>query len=117
MPVSSKYLFVASMDVEPDKESLFNEVYDQEHIPNLLKVPGVISVARYRMRELTMLIGGERKVMRFENEPQHHALYEIESPDVLLSDSWGEAVEQGRWAQEVRPYTRNRRHILSERAG
>lgn len=117
MPVSSKYLFVASMDVEPDKESLFNEVYDQEHIPNLLKVPGVISVARYRMRELTMLIGGERKVMRFENEPQHHALYEIESPDVLLSDNWGEAVEQGRWAQEVRPYTKNRRHILSERVG
>ena len=117
MPISSKYLFVASMDVEPHKESLFNEVYDQEHIPNLLKVPGVISVARYRMRELTMLIGGERKVMRFENEPQHHALYEIESPDVLLSDSWGKAVEQGRWAQEVRPYTKNRRHILSERVG
>ena len=117
MPISSKYLFVASMDVEPDKESLFNEVYDREHVPNLLKVPGVVSVTRYKMRELTMLIGGEKKVMRFENEPQYHALYEIESPDVLLSDGWGEAVEQGRWPQGVRPYTSNRRHILSERMG
>ena len=30
MPITSKYLFVASMDVDPDKEDLFNEVYDTE---------------------------------------------------------------------------------------
>ena len=46
MPINSKYLFVASMDVDPDKEALFNEVYDTEHIPNLLKVPGVRAVTR-----------------------------------------------------------------------
>jgi hypothetical protein len=45
MPINTKYLFVASMDVDPDKEDLFNEVYDTEHIPNLLKVPGVRSVS------------------------------------------------------------------------
>jgi hypothetical protein len=28
MPITTKYLFVASMDVDPDKEDLFNEVYD-----------------------------------------------------------------------------------------
>ena len=41
MPISTRYLFTASMDVAPDKEALFDEVYDQEHVPNLLKVPGV----------------------------------------------------------------------------
>ena len=41
MPIKSKYLFVASMDVDANKEALFNEVYDTEHVPNLLKVPGV----------------------------------------------------------------------------
>ena len=35
----SKYLFVASMDVEPSKEALFNEVYNIEHCPELGKVP------------------------------------------------------------------------------
>jgi hypothetical protein len=35
MPIKSKYLFVASMDVDPAKEALFNEVYDTEHVPNL----------------------------------------------------------------------------------
>jgi hypothetical protein len=39
MPVQSKCVFIASMDVAPDKEALFNEVYDTEHVPNLLKVP------------------------------------------------------------------------------
>ncbi|MCH7930882.1 MAG: hypothetical protein IH906_01540 [Proteobacteria bacterium] len=29
------------MDVEPDKEALFNEVYDEEHVPNPMNVPGV----------------------------------------------------------------------------
>ncbi len=36
MPINSKYVFVASMDVDLDKEDLFNEVYDTEHIPNLV---------------------------------------------------------------------------------
>ena len=46
MPINSKYLFVVSMDVDPGKEALFNEVYDTEHVPNLSKVPGVHAVAR-----------------------------------------------------------------------
>ena len=28
MPINAKYLFVASMDVDADKEALFNEVYE-----------------------------------------------------------------------------------------
>ena len=35
MAIKSNYLFVVSMDVDPDKEALFNEVYDTEHVPNL----------------------------------------------------------------------------------
>ena len=50
MTIESKYLFIASMDVAKDQEDLFNRVYDTEHIPNLLKVPGVISVARYKRK-------------------------------------------------------------------
>ena len=40
------YLFIVSMDVEPEKEALFNEVYDEEHVPYLSNVPGVVSVRR-----------------------------------------------------------------------
>ena len=115
MPISSEHLFIASMDVDPDREALFNEVYDQEHIPNISKVPGVLSTARLIQQELIFMIGGERKIVRIENEPKYAALYELESPEVLTSEAWAKAVESGRWPEEVRPYTRNRRHVLMKR--
>jgi hypothetical protein len=112
VPFQTKYIFSAAMDVEPDKDALFNEVYDKEHVPMLLKVPGVVSVARFKKQEVTLVIGGERKTIVVENEPAYNALYEIESPEVLVSDAWGKAVDQGRWPGLVRPYTKNRRHVL-----
>ena len=112
MPVQSSYLFTASMDVDREHDALFNEVYDTEHVPALMKVPGVLSVARFKTQELTMVMGGERHTIVFEDEPVYSAQYEIESPEVLTSDGWGEAVELGRWPEQVRPYTSNRRHVL-----
>ena len=109
------YLFAASMDVQSDREALFNEVYETEHVPLLLKVPGVISVARFKKRELTMVIGGERRTIEIEGEPRYTALYELDGPEVLVSDGWAGAVDSGRWPDQVRPYTTNRRHVLYER--
>ena len=112
MAGKAKYLFIASMDVDADKEALFNEVYDTEHVPELLKVPGVVSVRRAVREPLTMFIGGEKKTIVAEGEPRYSAYYELESADVLTSPAWGKAVEAGRWPSQVRPYTRNRRHVL-----
>ncbi|MCC6532155.1 MAG: hypothetical protein IT531_06375 [Burkholderiales bacterium] len=117
MPAQAKYVFIAAMDVDPDKEALFNEVYDTEHIPMLLKVPGVIAVKRYVSMPLTVVIGGEKKTVAAEGEPRHSAVYEIESPDVLTSEAWAKAVDAGRWPNEVRPYTHNRRHVLRRLVG
>ena len=63
MPLTARYVFTAAMDVQPDKEALFHEVYDREHVPSLLAVPGVISVARFQLEPLTMSIGGELKTI------------------------------------------------------
>jgi len=114
MHPKTRYLFIASMDVDPEKDSLFNEVYDTEHVPNLLKVPGVLSAVRATTEPLTMMIGGARKTLVAEGEPRYSAIYELESAEVLLSEAWAKAVEQGRWPSEVRPYTRNRRHVLKK---
>jgi hypothetical protein len=115
MPIQTRYLFAAAMDVEPAKDAIFNEVYDTEHVPLLLKVPGVIAVARFKKQELTMILGGERKTIVVENEPAYNALYEVEGPEVLTSDAWAKAVDQGRWPGQVRPFTKNRRHVLYRR--
>jgi len=115
MPFTSPYLFSAAMDVEPEKEALFNEVYDREHVPLLLKVPGVVSVARLQTVPVTLVIGGQRRRIVVEGEPRYNALYEVESPEVLTSEAWAAAVDQGRWPDQVRPFTRNRRHVMFRR--
>jgi len=110
MPIESNYLFVVS-DVDPDKEGLFNEVYDTEHVPNLLKVPGVRAAARMAGEPFVLNIGGEEKRIA-QDGPRYTAIYEIDGPQVLVSLEWAQASEAGRWPGEVRPYTRNRRHAL-----
>jgi hypothetical protein len=112
MPNTAKYLFVVSMDVAPDKEDLFNEVYDSEHIPYLTSVPGVVSATRSTLEPLTMMLAGEKQTIGSGDEPKYSVTYAIESPGVLLSDAWAAAGERGRWPTEVRPHTTNRRHIL-----
>jgi hypothetical protein len=108
----SKYLLIASMDVEAEKEDLFNEVYDTEHIPGILKVPGVLSVERYKSQPMKMHFGGKLQDMDVSGEPAYTAIYEIEGPDVLATEAWGIAVEAGRWPDEVRPFTSNRQFAL-----
>ena len=108
----SKYILIASMDIEPEKEDLFNEVYDTEHIPAILKVPGVIGVERLKSQNMKMNFGGQVQDMDISNEPTYTAIYEIEGPEVLITSKWGKAVETGRWPNEVRPYTSNRQFAL-----
>ena len=112
MAIGARYVFMVSMDVAPEKEALFNEVYDREHVPNLLAVPGVLAVTRIRSEPFAVSIGGERKEMPAVS-PRYTAIYELESPEVLVSAAWARAVEAGRWPDEVRPFTTNRHHVLS----
>ena len=115
MHPKARYVFTASLDIDPTKEDLFNELYDTEHVPLLLKVPGVLSAIRV-MHEpgASMRIDGQRKALVAEGEPKYSAIYELESAEVLLSDAWAKALEQGRWPEEIRPYIRARRHTLKK---
>ena len=117
MPTKDRYFFVVSMDVALEKEALFNEVYDTEHVPFLTSVPGVISATRTIREPLHLLLMGEEREMDPGEEPRYSVTYEIEGPQVLLSPEWGEAGERGRWPTEVRPHTFNRRHILRRQLG
>jgi hypothetical protein len=95
------YVFWVMMDVEPHREALFNELYDVEHIPLLLKLPGCVNVVRYRTET--------------PGEPRYLAAYEVERADLPMSKLWNDTSDIGRWKPEVRPYTYNKRFIVSER--
>ena len=102
MSISTRYVFIASMDVTPEAEALFNEVYDTEHVPNLLQVPGVRSVTRMKGEPARFAIAGGLRELPAPS-PIYTAIYEIDDPQVLESPQWAEAVERGRWPSEVRP--------------
>ena len=111
MAIGARYILMVSMDVAPEKEALFNEVYDTEHIPHLSRVPGVVSITRAKSDTLRVSMGGETKVVEPQS-PHYACIVELESPDVLTSAAWAKAVDSGRWPTQVRPFTRNRHHTL-----
>ncbi len=114
MAVETSYILIVSMDVDPDHEDVFNEVYDTEHIPHLLTVPGVRSVSRLKGMPFSFAVAGEIKQISAPS-PVYTAIYEVDGPEVVSSAEWAKAVEIGRWATDVRPYTSNRRHALYEK--
>ena len=101
MTTDAKCLYFAMMDIEPDKEAVFNEIYNTEHIPTLLKVPGVLGAARYETSG--------------EGVPKYLAVYELESADVVDSEAWRKASDSGEWPHKVRPYTKNRTRVVYNR--
>jgi hypothetical protein len=101
LTAKTPYVFWVMMDVEPHREALFNDLYDTEHLPLLLKLPGCVNAVRYR----TSAAG----------EPRYLCAYEVERTDLPMSPLWNETSDIGRWKPEVRPYTYNKRYIVSQK--
>ena len=95
------YVFWVMMDIEPHREALFNELYDHEHLPLLLKLPGSINAVRYKTDA--------------SGVPRYLCAYEVENTTLPMSKLWNDTSDIGRWKPEVRPYTYNKRYIVGER--
>lgn len=95
------YLYLVQMDVPNDKEDAFNRIYDTQHVPNLLNLPGLSACTRYKLESTDQ-----------EGMAQYLALYEMDSPDLPETAEWKEQSDKGDWAMEVRPYTTNRSHAV-----
>ena len=95
------YVFWVMMDVESHREALFNELYDTEHLPLLLKLAGSVNAVRYRTTT--------------PGEPRYLCAYEVENAELPMSKLWNDTSDIGRWKPEVRPYTFNKRYIVGER--
>ena len=58
-------LFTVKATIAPDKEGAFNRWYNEEHVPQVLQYPGLVSARRYK------LIDGEDKY-------RYMAVYELQ---------------------------------------
>lgn len=98
-PEGAGGLLLNAMNVDPAHEAEFNEWYDQEHIPLLSKVPGVLAARRFRDPS---------------GSPRYVALYHLQTPDVTLSDAWKQAAGTP-WTEKLRPHFRDHLRILARR--
>src|SRR5215468_10931680 len=100
----ANYIYLVQMDIPAELEDEFNRIYDTEHVPNIVKAPGVHGCTRYRL-ESTNASGMAR----------YAAVYDIDSPDVPSSAGWLAESEKGAWPTKIRPYTTNRSHSIFKR--
>ena len=98
------YIYLVQMDIPPELEEDFNRIYDTQHVPNILTVPGVRSCARYRVES-----GDVEGVARYA------AVYEIDSADLPTTDEWKAASDKGDWITDIRPYATNRTRVVYKR--
>ncbi len=86
---SKKHILVTMrIDVKPEVEEEFNRWYDQEHIPNLLAVPGILWAKR---------------AINTGKGPKYIAVYEHESIDVQHTEAYKKAVNTD-WTRKLTPY-------------
>jgi hypothetical protein len=92
------YHYVVRTDVEPGGENELERWYDEEHLPALAAVPGVVLAQR-----LVSLDAG----------PRYYACYDLTSPDVLKSAPW-QAARGTDWSGRVRSTFRQTRRVISQ---
>jgi hypothetical protein len=97
----SEYMYVVQMDVAPELEEDFNRIYETQHIPEIMKVPGVLGVKRYVLEKSPV-----------KGVPKYTAIYRVNSPDVPQSPAWIAASDTGDWKPKIRPHTTNRIHAV-----
>lgn len=102
----SAYIYIAMIDIPADIEGEFNRIYDEKHIPDLLKVPGVRSAVRYK------LSGSDS-----DEIPRYLAVYEVDDPKVPNGPAWRAASDEAEWVTKIRPRMIKRRHGLFEKIG
>jgi hypothetical protein len=100
------YIYLVQMDIPESIEDEFNRIYDTQHVPNIIKAPGVHGCTRYKLESTDV-----------EGTARYAAVYEIDSPNVPESDGWKAESEKGDWASQIRPHTTNRTHITYKRVG
>lgn len=91
MDTKKRILVIIKTDVAPEMEENFNRWYDEEHIPGLLRVPGVKSARR------GIHLGVGQKYI---------AVYEHESAEVQHSQAYKDVLGTD-WSRRVRPHLKN----------
>ncbi|MGE5270067.1 MAG: hypothetical protein ACM3JG_10405 [Thiohalocapsa sp.] len=95
-PADAGGFLLNAMNVVPEHEAEFNEWYDNEHIPALAAVPGVLCARRFRATSANR---------------RYVALYHLVSPEVQATSAWKSAADT-EWTRRLRPHFRDHLRLV-----
>lgn len=98
---AARHFYMVTFEIAREDEAEFNEIYDTEHVPNILKVSGVLGVLRFR-----------DAAPNAAGWLVYSALYLLERPELPDTPEWKAASEIGRWAPVMRPRLKSRQRRL-----
>jgi hypothetical protein len=98
-PPEAGGICISSMEVDPAIEDEFNEWYNEEHMPLMDAVPGMLSARRFHA---------------IEGSPRYVAVYHLESPEIYKQRSWYEA-NQTPWIRRIHRFRLRTLHMILER--
>jgi len=91
--------YIVETDVLPEFEAEFNAWYDDEHLPALAAVPGVVRASRW---------------LDAAGSPRYIACYDLAVSEAVGSPPWL-VVRATPWSSRIRPAFRNTRRTMFER--
>jgi len=94
---AAPFCMMITFEITPQDESEFNDIYDHDHIPNILKLPGVIEIVRFRDA-----LPNERGFLVYS------AIYFLAKENLHEMPEWKALSELGRWAPVIRPKVKSR---------
>ena len=92
-------LLFFAMNVPEEIETEYNSWYNEEHIPALARVPGVLRARRFR------IVNGTQR---------HLAVYHLAKPEVEASQAWKDAVVASH-TDKMRPHFRDPLRLMLKR--
>lgn len=98
---AARHFYMVTFEIAPEDEPDFNEIYDTEHIPNLLRVDGVVGIIRFK-----------DAAPNAAGWLVYSALYLLARPDLPDTPEWKTASDTGRWAPVIRPRVKSRQRRL-----
>ena len=87
MPKKGTGLLIMWAEIPAELEDELRRWYDEEHLAEVMAVPGVLNAARYEATS---------------SGPKHLVVYELESPAVVESEAWTSR-PRTEWGQRIAP--------------
>ena len=94
---TAPYCMMITFEIAPEDEAEFNDIYDNDHVPTIMKLPGVVEVLRFCDGE-----PNERGLLVYS------AIYFMTEQNLHETPEGKELSDMGRWMPVIRPKVKSR---------